>query len=305
MLKGIFSMRKVHNHCFLLLVIIMMMLASFPSYASSPRVSGVSRTDYMTEEQFEKILGTLRQMKDNISRGNYNFKSTGVCCASKEEADKMISCFKELFLADDEFIMYYNEKGFQTIYVERQKNAKGRYTYWLCGNGGKYREMYVVWKPHANADELLRQHDEAKKVIDTLIQQAPQTDLEKVKYYNDVIAERISYDFEGYQTGQVKYSPYYGLVEGKGVCTGYAESFFNLCYYSKIPCSAVGYATVYSVNGIPDHKTTMVNLDGRWKEVDVTWNDTDPGVQHTYFMRDLDEGWQQILGPWEHKVENL
>ena len=92
-------MRKVPNKYFILMFVIMLtLLVSFPSYASSPRVSGISRTDYMTKEQFEQILGTLRQMKGNISRGNYNFQNTGVYCASKEDAAKIISGFKELFL---------------------------------------------------------------------------------------------------------------------------------------------------------------------------------------------------------------
>lgn len=293
-------MKKVRKNLMKIAVTVMLLLCpTISAHAATPTISGISRTDYITHEQYEKILGTLRRMKDNISRNNYYFQSTGVRCETKEEADRIINCFKELFLADDEYIFYYNEKGYHDIYVERQKNANGRYTYWLCGDGGKSREIYVVWKPHANEEELLRQHDEAKVVVDALVQQAPETNLEKIKFFNDILAERITYDLEGQRSGNVKYSPYYALLEGKAVCTGYAESFFNLCYHSRIPGVAVGYATIYSTNGVPDHKTTMVNLDGSWKEVDVTWNDTDPGVQYTYFMRELDEGWQQLLGAWE------
>ena len=283
-----------------MLVMGMLISTTFQAYASAPCVSGFSRTDHMREEQFEQILETLRDMKDNVEEGDYYFRNTGVRCASKKEAGEVIRCFEELFLADDEFILYYNEKGYGSIYVEANKNHKGGYTYWLCGEGGSVRGIYAVWKPHADAEELLRQHDEASLVVDALLQQAPQSVMERIKYFNDILAERITYDMDGYQAGHAKHSPYYGLVEGTCVCTGYAEAFFALCYHCEIPCASAGYASIYSADGTPDHKTSMVNLDGWWSEVDVTWNDTDPGVRYTYFMRDLNEGWQEILGPWEH-----
>ena len=255
----------------------------------------VTRNDQISLQQFDQILSTLRKMKDHMARGNYDFCSTGVTCRSSEEAKNLINGFKELFLSDNDFILYYNERGWRRMYVEPNRNSNGKYQYWMTGEGGGTRGIYAVWKPDANSTELLRQHDEAKKVIDSVVAAAPEDAYEKVKYYNDLLAERITYDMEGYSTGNTKRSPYNGLVEGRSVCTGYAESFFNLCYYSGISCAVSDCVSQYSVNGESDHKISMVNLDGRWKEVDVTWNDAKTAVSYDCFMVDLDDSWQQHI----------
>lgn len=255
----------------------------------------VTRSDQINTQQFEQILSTLRKMKNNIAGGNYDFCNTGVTCHSYEEAKNLINGFKELFLADNDFILYYNERGWKRMYVEPNRNSNGKYTYWLCGEGGGTPGIYVVWKPDANASELLRQHDEAKKVIESLVANAPEDKYEKVKYYNDALSARITYDMDGYQTGNTKTSPYDGLVEGSCVCTGYAEAFFNLCFYSGISSAVSDCVSQYSANGDSDHKISMVNLDGRWKEVDVTWNDAGKEINYDYFMVDLNDAWQQHI----------
>lgn len=255
----------------------------------------VTRADQINLPQFDQILSTLRQIKDNISGGNYDFFNTGVQCNSAEEAKTLIQGFKDLFLSDNDFILYYNERGWKRIYIEPQKNENGRYVYWLSGEGKGTRGIYAVWKPDVNSNELLRQHDETKKVIDSLVASAPADTYEKVKYYNDVLSERITYDMNGYLSGNAKHSPYNGLVEGTCVCTGYSEAFFNLCYYSGIPCAVSDCVSGYSTNGVPDHKISMVNLDGRWKEVDVTWNDANDQLNYDYFMVDMDDGWQNHI----------
>ena len=255
----------------------------------------VTRADQISQQQFDQILSTLRKIKDNISSGDYDFCNTGVQCNSAEEANALIQGFKELFLTDNDFILYYNEHGWKRIYIEPQKNSSGRYVYWLSGEGRGTRGIYAVWKPDVNSNELLRQHDETKKTIDSLIASAPQDAYEKVKYFNDVLAERITYDMDGYLSGNAKHSPYHGLIEGTCVCTGYSEAFFNLCYYSGIHCAVSDCISGYSANGVPDHKISMVNLDGRWKEVDVTWNDANDRLNYDYFMVDMDDGWQNHI----------
>lgn len=255
----------------------------------------VTRNDQITGQEFEQILSTLRCMKDYAAKGNYDFCNTGITCKSEEEAKELINGFKELFLADNDFILYYNDRGWRRMYVEPNRSSNGKYTYWMCEEGRGPRGIYAVWKPDANPCESLRQHDETKKVIDAVVAAAPSDAYEKVKYYNDVLAERITYDMEGYHSGNTKRSPYNGLIEGSCVCTGYAEAFFNLCYYSGISCAVSDCVSAYSENGASDHKVSMVNLDGRWKEVDVTWNDAGKRVSYDYFMVDLDDTWQNHI----------
>ena len=89
-------MKKVRKNLMKIVVTVMLLLCpTVSAYAAAPTISGISRTDYITHEQYEKILGTLRRMKDNISRNNYNFQSTGVRCETKEEADAFIASIKK------------------------------------------------------------------------------------------------------------------------------------------------------------------------------------------------------------------
>ena len=275
------------------------------SYAASYSVSDVNRNDQISIEQFEQILNTLWEIKDNNAYGDYNFYDTGLRCDSIEEAEALMSGFEELFLADDHYILEYNYLGCSEMYVNPQKNSNDSYTFTYSGSGGNKHAILVVWYPDANEDELLRQHSEASVVVKELVRSAPDNPSEKVKFFNDVLAERITYDWEGYNSRNGKHSPYYGLVEGTCVCSGYAEAFYNLCYYSGIKSAVSSCITSASTDGTADHKISMVNLDGRWKKIDVTWNDMDPGIRYDYFMQDMSEDWQQHINrPYMIKVSD-
>lgn len=59
-------------------------------------------------------------------------------------------------------------------------------------------------------------------------------------------------------------SPYGLLVEGTAVCMGYANTFQLFMDLLDIPCT--------TVTGV-GHAWNLVQLDGEWYAVDVTWND--------------------------------
>ena len=295
-------MRNIIRTMITVSFILMMQMVSF---AATYSISGVNRNDQITTEQFDQILNTLRDIKDNNEHGDYDFYDTGLRCDSREEAEALMSGFEELFLADDHYILEYNYLGCTEMYVKPERNSNGGYTFTYSGRGGNKHAILAVWYPDADENELLRQHDEASQVVCELIGTAPENPYDQVKYYNDVLSERISYDWDGYNAGNGKHSPYYGLVEGTCVCSGYAEAFYNLCYYSGINCAVSSCVTSSSTDGTANHKIAMVNLDGRWKEVDVTWNDMDPGIRYDYFMVDMNEKWQQhINSPYMIKTSD-
>ena len=74
------------------------------------------------------------------------------------------------------------------------------------------------------------------------------------------------------------------VIYGEALCEGYSKTFAYLCQSVGIPCVCVhGYG-----NG-GDHMWNMVQLDGEWYHVDVTWDDpiTTTGEQlcrYTYFL---------------------
>jgi len=79
-----------------------------------------------------------------------------------------------------------------------------------------------------------------------------------------------------------KYTAYGALVEGKAVCEGYACAYQLLCQKAGIP-------VCYVSSNYRNHDWNMVKLDGKWYQVDVTWDDPNTKSENEiyYFVRHL------------------
>ena len=71
------------------------------------------------------------------------------------------------------------------------------------------------------------------------------------------------------------------LKTGQTVCSGYTEVYRELMKMAGIPCVSV-------VSEKMAHTWNLVQLDGKWYHVDVTWDDPVPSIQgrarHDYFL---------------------
>lgn len=130
------------------------------------------------------------------------------------------------------------------------------------------------------ADEVNFNNDEFNDAILRIIEKTSEaeTPFEKEVIIHDELCKRVVYDseFKGGEESDI-YSAYGVLVFGHAVCEGYARSFKLLCKYAGIECILV---TGYS-KGV-GHMWNMVNLDGNWYHVDVTWDDLRKEPLHTY-----------------------
>ena len=104
------------------------------------------------------------------------------------------------------------------------------------------------------------------------------TEYEKEKYVHDALRILTEYDADA-KNSQSAYS---ALVDGESVCAGYARAFQYLMQKQGIPCY---YCTGYSGE---DHAWNIVKLDGVYRNVDVTWDDTDPAT-YNYFNKTDEE----------------
>ena len=87
----------------------------------------------------------------------------------------------------------------------------------------------------------------------------------------------VSYDQRHYEKSgapRTSYEPYGPLIEGKGVCLGYAETFRLLMDMAGIECITV---TGAGFQNRENHAWNMVKLNGEWYCVDPTW-DLRPGI---------------------------
>lgn len=99
------------------------------------------------------------------------------------------------------------------------------------------------------------------------------TQYEKELYLHDTLAQRITY-----KESTNAHNAYGALVEGVAVCEGYAEAFQYLLHRAGI----WSYLVLGSSRGV-GHAWNMVQIDGEYYHVDLTWNDQDEVVYHGYF----------------------
>ena len=142
----------------------------------------------------------------------------------------------------------------------------------------------------AESTTALRQQldDFANELVTRLISET-MTDAEKVDVLNDYLADTLTFDAaEGDGTAQVL------LADGSASSVGYAQAFKLLAEKAGIPCLYVtGNVQVRPGMTGSRHAWDLVQMDGIWKVVDVTWNDTDDGSLNQssdrYLMLDLDD----------------
>ncbi len=109
--------------------------------------------------------------------------------------------------------------------------------------------------------------------------------LEKVLLAHDWIALECNYDYENYleeTVPTVSYSAYGCLVNGIAVCNGYALAYSYIL--DEIGCESY----VASSEGM-NHAWNLVNIDGNWMHVDLTWDDPVFGHDVTYYNRTNDD----------------
>lgn len=118
----------------------------------------------------------------------------------------------------------------------------------------------------------------------TIIGELPDdaSDFDKIVYFHDRIATSCSFS----DSAEHINSAYGVLVTGYGQCEGYAAAMTALCDKAGIP----NYTAFGQTKDGVSHAWNKVLLNGRWYNVDCTWDDpilsrNDPGfVRHDYLL---------------------
>lgn len=257
----------------------------------------VNKTEYVTQDEYEMFINTLRGMQDAQDNGDYYLRDTGIVRDNIADAYAVKGSLEKLFMGDINTVAIVVNRGYDYAVMDQNPNENGSYSCTSYGsNSGNYGHIYVAFRPGTDGSELMRQHDAAKAVIDAAVAAAPEGTLDKYRYFNDWIANVNSYDHVGYESGiNTKYSVYNAVCEGSSVCEGYARTFFNLCFQAGIPTAYVSCKVPKDDGTSAGHAMNAVNVDGTWKEIDTCWNDTDYGVRYTYYMLELNDEWQNTM----------
>jgi len=163
-------------------------------------------------------------------------------------------------------------------------------------------ELYIGWNnittdysPITNVYENLKKKDfkldesqktvvEAQNIIDNIIKPG-MSDFEKELAIHDYIVLNTAYDYDNFLANTVpedSFEAYGVLIKHVAVCEGYTKAMQMLLTLANIKSEVV----VGKV-GIVDHSWNLVILDGKYYQIDVTWDDPAPDiagfVSYNYF----------------------
>lgn len=135
----------------------------------------------------------------------------------------------------------------------------------------------ILTESDVSLSEFDKRVETLQGVVDELLTYVEgMSDFETIAFFHDYLILNSYYD-----TTYSIYNAYIILVEGYGVCQAYAYAYQLLLHSAGINCL---YVTSDSMN----HGWNLVELDGEWYHVDVTWDD--PNSDTITESEDYEEG---------------
>lgn len=129
-----------------------------------------------------------------------------------------------------------------------------------------------------------QQADAQLKKVAATIKKNNKTDFARVQAVNEYLVLNTTYG----GTKEDRYTTYGLLTDKQAVCQGYATAAYTLL---KTMGMDVRYVVGIGYNrsgGSEEHAWNKVKVDGKWYNLDVTWNDPVPNREHTvsyqYFL---------------------
>ena len=153
------------------------------------------------------------------------------------------------------------------------------------GADGAYIIKDIVIRYTNTKEEADARLAEVNEKIDDIIAKniTPEmTELEKALNLHDYLVLNTSYDLnQSVPDLYDGYTAYDILMCGNGVCEGYAQAYNMLL-------EKAGISSIMVTSDSMNHAWNLVNIDGEWYHVDVTWDDPTPDakgrVGHGYFL---------------------
>ncbi len=184
---------------------------------------------------------------------------------------------KELFIEKCRQAIYQVRRDYPESFLDNHTDFA-----YYGDQDGYFRVVYSF--QYLNLTE--KQKQKLLHEVDSIVQKGKErtkTQVELLCYFQETIRKRVTYDSKA-ATGTSNDDPtafhaYGALMEGEAVCQGYAYAFKMLCDKAKIPCWIVtGYYK-------EPHAWNYVLLDGKYYQVDITWDDAENRSSHSeYFL---------------------
>ncbi|MFD0589853.1 transglutaminase domain-containing protein [Paenibacillus sp. GCM10027627] len=269
-------MRKVAARLLILLVIIAaaysleLKLDLFPATAETKEASQLVQGDETMREKLEgptEVQGPYSELELKLAEGfkarsdRFSASYTG---DKSKLSDNMTSIIRAA-LTHDDYSAYVLESY---VYTIRSWGNKSTVTV-----EARYRETI---EETAQVDAAV-----GKALADIL--RPGMNDHEKVKAIHDWIVTKVEYD-----QSLSYYTAYNAVSLGKAVCQGY-----SLLGYRMLKEAGITVRIAEGSVNTGEHAWNMVQLDGKWYHLDLTWDDPvgakDNRIRYTYYLKTDEE----------------
>lgn len=240
--------------------ILALFLVLLTALLSVPFAHAASDTDYVksfipvVEEYYsgieDYIANALRERQTSIDISSFKVSATNIIPVFRSA----VFSNPDIFYADTTYIDYIYDKS--TGYIE---TITPTYTY------KRSKIPSYVKKFNSKVNSLLSGIDKSW------------TDFKKALYLHDKIIVNCAYN----NTGIKSYGAYNVLVNGSGVCEGYAKAYSYML-------SKVGIVSKILDNSSKSHCWNLIKIGEKWYHVDLTSDDLLPDVagfvSHKHFL---------------------
>ena len=142
-------------------------------------------------------------------------------------------------------------------------------------NGRAYDyEITVTPELYTDAEQERRVTERVQEIVAGLGLREMDSGYEKARAVHGYLCENVGYDdiHKRNEHYHLKSTAYGALINGHAVCQGYCAAAYRLLREAGIECRVV--TGLASIDGSEEyHAWNIVKIDGRWYNMDVTWDD--------------------------------
>lgn len=234
----------------------------------------VNKYFYNQLESYSKtIYKAFESNKENMKEGTYkiNLGTSFSNILSKqngqEELGKYYQSAIEAYTYDNPDVFYLSPNK---MYLNIETTTKGQNkTYNVYINNGE--EANYLNEEFSNKQDINLALEKIEAIRKQIIHNKTGNDYEDIKMVHDYLVENIEYD-TSLQEKNI-YNIYGALINGKGVCEGYARAFKYLLDGLGIESTMVIGKGINSSGQSENHAWNYVKLENNWYAVDCTWDD--------------------------------
>lgn len=253
-------MKKIKIYFAALIAVFAVTMGALPVAAEQNTANGFNMPEYYVETALENELGKEKYFKayNAIKNGVENFESK-IRLGTEVDENEIRMIFNS-----------YRSDHPEHFWLNPVTLPFGT----LCADGAI--ESFIAPKYFFTKEQMSAETEKINAAADELLKGITPSmpEFEREMLLHDRLAKSITYDLNE----EYAHNAYGALVNGRAVCDGYTQAFQYLLQRVGIQSFMVTGAG----NG-GNHAWNIVRIDGKYYNVDLTWDDQESDTFHAYF----------------------